>query len=105
MTAIESPVDADPEVMRLYNRAAKRYDLLNNLINFGTSNWYRRRTVLSLDLPSDASLVDVGCGTGSLAIAAQTFLPDSSDIVAALVTPHLASLHTLRLASPSPLIH
>lgn len=92
MTAIESPVDADPEVMRLYNRAAKRYDLLNNLISFGTSNWYRRRTVLSLDLPSDASLVDVGCGTGSLAIAAQTFLPDSSDIVAADPSPEMRSL-------------
>ncbi|MFB0986816.1 MAG: class I SAM-dependent methyltransferase [Phycisphaerales bacterium] len=77
-----TPMGADPSVMRLYDRAARRYDRLNNLISFGTSNWYRRRTILSLDLPSDASLVDVGSGTGALALAAQQFLPDSSQIIA-----------------------
>ena len=83
---------ADPSVMRLYDRAARRYDRLNNLISFGTSNWYRRRTILSLDLPSDASLVDVGSGTGALALAAQQFLPDSSQIIAVDPSPEMRSM-------------
>ena len=89
---IESPLGADPEVRRLYDRAANRYDLLNNLMSFGTSNWYRRRTILSLDLPTDASLVDVGSGTGSLALAAQRFLPDSSAIIAVDPSPEMRAL-------------
>ncbi|MAD77966.1 MAG: hypothetical protein CMJ51_01170 [Planctomycetaceae bacterium] len=71
----------DPAVMELYARTADRYDRLNTLISFGTSNWYRRRTILSLKLPKDATLVDVGCGTGVLTLAAQRFLPDSTSIV------------------------
>ena len=87
-----TPMGADPSVMRLYDRAARRYDRLNNLISFGTSNWYRRRTILSLDLPSDASLVDVGSGTGALALAAQQFLPDSSQIIAVDPSPEMRSM-------------
>lgn len=86
MTVAEaSPASAsgsDEAVLRLYDEAASRYDLINDLVSFGTSNWYRRRTILSLDLPSDATLVDVGSGTGALALAAQRFLPDSPSIVA-----------------------
>ena len=67
----------DEAVLEVYDRAASRYDLVNDLVSFGTSNWYRRRTILSLELPEDATLVDVGTGTGSLAVAAQRFLPDS----------------------------
>lgn len=73
---------SEESVMRIYDRAASRYDLVNDLVSFGTSNWYRRRTILSLELPEDATLVDVGSGTGSLALAAQRFLPDSPAIVA-----------------------
>lgn len=72
----------DEAVLEVYDRAASRYDLVNDLVSFGTSNWYRRRTVLSLELPEDATLVDVGSGTGALALAAQRFLPDSPAIVA-----------------------
>lgn len=73
---------SDGAVLRLYDEAASRYDLINDLVSFGTSNWYRRRTILSLELPPDATLVDVGSGTGALALAAQRFLPDSPSIVA-----------------------
>jgi demethylmenaquinone methyltransferase / 2-methoxy-6-polyprenyl-1,4-benzoquinol methylase len=89
---MESSVGVDPEITRLYDRAAKRYDRLNNLISFGTSNWYRRRTILSLDLPSDGTLVDVGSGTGSLAVAAQRYLPDSPSIVAVDPSPEMRAM-------------
>ncbi len=89
----DSPMPTvDPEVMAIYGRSAARYDRLNTVASFGTSNWYRRRTILSLDLPSDATLVDVGCGTGMLALAAQQFLPDSSSIVAVDPCPEMRAL-------------
>lgn len=83
-TTVQQPVptSVDPEVMAIYGRSAARYDRLNAVASFGTSTWYRRRTVLSLDLPADATLVDVGSGTGMLALAAQRYLPESPSIVA-----------------------
>ena len=81
--------DIDIGVMKLYARSAHRYDRVNTLASLGTSNWYRRRTILSLDLPSDARVVDVGTGTGALSIAAQRYLPDSPSIVAVDPCPEM----------------
>ncbi|MAH66982.1 MAG: dimethylmenaquinone methyltransferase [Phycisphaerae bacterium] len=96
MTAIDVRSEIAPEgdqaVMQVYDRAASRYDLVNDLLSFGTSNWYRRRTILSLELPEDATLVDVGSGTGALARAAQRFLPASPGIVAVDPSAEMRSL-------------
>ena len=84
--------DIDIGVMKLYARSAHRYDRVNTLASLGTSNWYRRRTILSLDLPSDARVVDVGTGTGALSVAAQRYLPDSPSIVAVDPCPEMREL-------------
>lgn len=88
----EIPSDADPAVLDLYARTARHYDRLNAIVSFGTSNWYRRRTILSLDLPESATLLDVGCGTGVLAAAAQRYLPESPSIVAIDPCPEMREL-------------
>ena len=82
----------DSGVVDLYARSAIRYDRLNALASFGTSNWYRRRTILSLDLKPDARVVDVGCGTGALALAAQRYLPESPSVVAVDPCPEMRTL-------------
>ena len=74
--------DIDAEVMDLYAGSAVHYDRLNMVASLGTSNWYRRRTILSLELPPDARVIDVGCGTGALSLAARHYLPESPSIVA-----------------------
>ncbi len=97
-SGIDSGIDSaivsgvDPEVMAIYGRSASRYDRVNAVASFGTSTWYRRRTILSLQLPSTATLVDVGCGTGMLALAAQRYLPDSPSIVAVDPCPEMRAL-------------
>ncbi len=94
-TAPEPPANSvDPEVMAIYGRSANRYDRVNAVASFGTSTWYRRRTVLSLELAPDATLVDVGCGTGMLALAAQRYLPESPSIVAVDPCPEMRALAT-----------
>ena len=56
------------DVLEIYDRAAGRYDLVNAIASLGTGRWYRERTIRTLDLPEDAAVLDVGCGTGTLAL-------------------------------------
>jgi ubiquinone/menaquinone biosynthesis C-methylase UbiE len=50
---------------------AARYDLLVWLLTHGRSRAFRERLVILAHLAADESVLDVGCGTGSLAIAAK----------------------------------
>ncbi|MCY3785228.1 MAG: ubiquinone/menaquinone biosynthesis methyltransferase [bacterium] len=51
-------------VMRMFDRAARRYDLLNRLLTFGLDRRWRRRSVRLLDLPPTSLAADLACGTG-----------------------------------------
>lgn len=55
---------------QMFDRIARRYDLLNRLMSFGVDKRWRKRTVAALALPgTDACRVlDVATGTGDLAI-------------------------------------
>ena len=53
-------------VVDMFDRIAPRYDTLNLLISLGQTGLWRRRALASLDLPSAARVLDVGCGTGSV---------------------------------------
>lgn len=48
----------------MFDRAARRYDLLNRLLTFGLDRLWRRRTVRLLALPPGAVVADLACGTG-----------------------------------------
>ena len=51
-------------VERMFDRAARRYDLLNRLLTFGLDRRWRRRSVGLLDLPPTSLVADLACGTG-----------------------------------------
>ena len=51
-------------VERMFDRAARRYDLLNRLLTFGLDRRWRRRSVGLLALPPTSLVADLACGTG-----------------------------------------
>ena len=53
---------------RMFDLIARRYDLLNSVISLGMDGYWRRRAVEAL-APEDGQIfLDVGCGTGDVAM-------------------------------------
>ncbi|MCK4856717.1 MAG: bifunctional demethylmenaquinone methyltransferase/2-methoxy-6-polyprenyl-1,4-benzoquinol methylase UbiE [candidate division Zixibacteria bacterium] len=54
----------------MFDRIARRYDLLNHLLSFGFDFYWRRRAVKNLDKAGVGLVIDLACGTGDLSLAA-----------------------------------
>src|SRR5688572_32427605 len=54
----------------MFDRIARRYDLLNRLMSFGVDRRWRKKTVAALALPASepSRVLDLATGTGDLAI-------------------------------------
>jgi demethylmenaquinone methyltransferase/2-methoxy-6-polyprenyl-1,4-benzoquinol methylase len=63
-------------VQNMFSRIARRYDLMNRLMTFGQDISWRRETVHRANLPAGGRLLDLGSGTGDLAIEALRQQPD-----------------------------
>lgn len=57
-------------VQRMFGRIAPRYDLMNRLMTFGQDLSWRRETIRRARLPRGGRLLDLGAGTGDLALEA-----------------------------------
>lgn len=66
--ATELPVGEEKArtVRAMFDRVARRYDLVNRVMTFGLDVGWRRRTVRELRLPGGAIVADLACGTGDL---------------------------------------
>lgn len=58
------------KVSKMFGHIAGRYDLMNRLMTFGMDRSWRRFLVKTADLPTGGSLLDVGTGTGDIAVEA-----------------------------------
>lgn len=77
------------ETDRIYAAAAHRYDRLLWLMSLGSGGWYRRNVVEWLDLPRDGCAVDLGAGTGGLALAMQEVVGTRGRVVAIDRSPEM----------------
>jgi demethylmenaquinone methyltransferase/2-methoxy-6-polyprenyl-1,4-benzoquinol methylase len=78
---------ADPASRRLrvgqmFNASAPHYDWINSVLSFGSGRWYRRDALRRLGVGPGARLVDVGSGTGVIALVAQELVGDSGEVTA-----------------------
>lgn len=64
----------------MFDRISPRYDRLNRVLSFGTDIAWRRRAISLARLASGERALDVGAGTGDLALALLRLTPDASAI-------------------------
>ena len=60
---------------RMFGDISRRYDLLNTLMTFGRDQAWRRYVIRAAMLPERGSLLDVGTGTGKIALEAKAQNP------------------------------
>ena len=71
----------------MFTRIAQRYDLMNHLMSGWQDNSWRRYAVKQAALPNSGRLLDIGTGTGMLALEASRQYPSSQIIAADLTLP------------------
>ena len=59
--------ERDPAaVQAMFDRLARRYDLVNTILSGGADARWRRKTARTARLPADGRALDVACGSGKL---------------------------------------
>jgi demethylmenaquinone methyltransferase / 2-methoxy-6-polyprenyl-1,4-benzoquinol methylase len=64
----------------LFDRTAADYDRIERAMAFGSGSWYRRRALQRAGLSTGMRVIDVGVGTGLVAIEAARLVGDASKV-------------------------
>jgi len=55
-----------PLVQKLFSEVSKKYDLMNDIMSFGTHRLWKKRLIEIMNINSKDKIIDVGSGTGDL---------------------------------------
>ena len=75
-------------VRHMFSRLARRYDLVNRWMTWGQDVKWRHEVIDKADLPSRGRLLDIGTGTGDLALNA-LYRENNLHVVGADFTPEM----------------
>lgn len=84
----------------MFDRIAPRYDLLNRVLSFGADLGWRRRAIALARLGPSERALDLGAGTGDLAIGLLRASDPSGAVVACDLAPRMLAIarHRVRRA-------
>jgi len=104
------PVDAIPvdekerAVQAMFSSIAAVYDLNNTLLSFGLHHAWKRETLRAAHLSVGDRVVDIGAGTGDLALAAAGVVGANGVVVAVDLNEPMLQVGRKKMPRPSPLI-
>jgi demethylmenaquinone methyltransferase/2-methoxy-6-polyprenyl-1,4-benzoquinol methylase len=85
------PERSDPDFLNqqqgMFTSIARRYDLMNHIMSGWQDNFWRHYTINQIALPLSGRILDIGAGTGQLALEASRQYPSSQVIAADLTLP------------------
>src|SRR5436305_4476733 len=64
-----------------FDAAAPDYNWINQVLSFGSGNYYRRDALRRAGLAAGMRLLDTGCGTGIVAVQGQQIVGPSGEVV------------------------
>ncbi|MBM4413526.1 MAG: ubiquinone/menaquinone biosynthesis methyltransferase [Chloroflexi bacterium] len=96
MSVLPPPSEKATYVARMFGRIARGYDRMNRLMTFGLDDWWRQIVVRAVNPAPDATMLDIGSGTGPFLPLLRRHAPAGIAIGADFVLPMMESgLHRL----------
>jgi len=78
MAVFDNP--RDRAVQHMFDRIARRYDLLNRVISFRLDSRWRKQAIQSISTAGNSFILDLGSGTGDLTFSALKWSPTGKPV-------------------------
>lgn len=89
-------------IKEMFDSIAPRYDFLNRLLSLRQDIYWRRTMITALDLPDNASVLDVACGTGDVLLEILSRMENQKLIIGADFAPEMLKLAKIKILEANP---
>ena len=84
-------------IKEMFDSIAPRYDFLNRLLSLRQDVYWRRTMITALDLPDNAAVLDIACGTGDVLIEILNRTGNQQLVVGADFAPEMLKIANTKL--------